>query len=149
MDYNNNFNQNYENQAPVEPVAPQEYIPQPVQAEPMYNGVPQGDVQPMPAQETKKETNGLSIASLVTGILSVTCCCGGILGLILSIVAVVLGAISKKQQKENNTMALVGIILGAVGIVFAIVGIIIGASAGLLAGIAESVNSASSYSYYY
>lgn len=149
MDYNNNFNQNYENQAPVEPVAPQEYIPQPVQAEPMYNGVPQGDVQPMPAQPAKKETNGLSIASLVTGILSVTCCCGSILGIILSIVAIVLGAISKKQQKENNTMALVGIILGAVGIVIAIVCLVLGFGAGIIAGITESVNSASSYSYYY
>ena len=144
MDYNNNFNQNLENQTPVEPV-----VAQPVQAEPIYNGVPQGNVPPMPAQEAKKETNGLAIGSLVTGILSVTCCCGSIVGIILSIVAIVLGAISKKQQKDNNAMALIGIILGAVGVIFAIVGIIIGASAGLLAGIAESVNSASSYSYYY
>lgn len=71
MDYNNNFNQNLENQTPVEPV-----VAQPVQAEPIYNGVPQGNVPPMPAQEAKKETNGLAIGSLITGILSVTCCCG-------------------------------------------------------------------------
>ena len=144
MDYNNNFNQNLENQTPVEPV-----VAQPVQAEPIYNGVPQGNVPPMPAQEAKKETNGLAIGSLITGILSVTCCCGSIVGIILSIVAIVLGAISKKQQKENNAMALVGIILGAVGIVIAVVCLVLGFGAGIIAGLTESMNSASSYSYYY
>lgn len=164
MDNNNNFNQNFENQAPLEPAipqnyvpqpetpqnyvpqpeTPQNYVPQPVQTEPIYNGVPQGDIPPVPAQEVKSETNGMAIGSLVTGILSITCCCGNPIGIILSIIAIVLGAVSKKQPKENNTMAIVGIILGAVGIVFAIVGTIIIISAGLFAGVAES-----SYSYYY
>ncbi len=138
MDNNNNFNQNFENQAPVEPI---------------YDSVPQGDIPPVPAQEVKNETNGMAIGSLVTGILSVTCCCGNPIGIILSIVAIVLGAISKKQQKENNTMALIGIILGAVGIVAGIVlpilSLVLGTSAGILSGIANAVNSSSSYSYYY
>ena len=155
MDNNNNFNQNFQNQAPVEPAAPQNYVPQqeapvaqPVQAEPIYNGVPQGNVPPMPAQSAKKDSNGLAIGSLVTGILSVTCCCGNFVGIALSIAAIVLGIVSKKQQSENNTMAVIGIILGAVGIVLFIVSLVLGFGAGILAGVAESMNS-SSYSYYY
>lgn len=155
MDNNNNFNQNFENQSPVEPQvsyqeAPQNNVPQPqpVYTPPVNNSVPQGDVPPTPALEAKKETNGMAIGSLITGILSVTCCCGTPLAFILGIVAIALGVVSKKQKPDNNGMAMTGIIIGAIAIVLGIIGTIIILSAGLIGGITEAVN-ASSYSYYY
>ena len=70
-------------------------------------------------------SKGFAIASLVCGILSVTCCCGGWLP---SILAVIFGIISKNRKKENNGMALAGIILGAIGIIFGIILIILAAT---------------------
>lgn len=73
-------------------------------------------------------------ASLVLGILSIpTCFCYGLLGLILGIIAVVLGKKAKKVYAENPEMytgignakagyitGIIGIILGALYVVFII-----------------------------
>ncbi|MBQ8538107.1 MAG: DUF4190 domain-containing protein [Ruminococcus sp.] len=95
-----------------------------------YNTVPQyGQPQYQPnayaPMVEKDDSKGMAIASLVCGILSVTCCCGGWLP---SILAIIFGVISKNRKKDNNSMALVGIILGAIGVVFSIASIIIMAS---------------------
>ncbi len=155
MDYNNNNNyQPNGNNQPVDPNfqqynAPQGYeqpqykeVPQGYEY-PQYNQVPQGNQQynapqyqtpqygqPMYGQPPVVPDNskGFAIASLIIGILSVTCCCGGWLP---SILAVVFGIISKNRKKENNGMALAGIILGAIGIVFSIILIIFMATGGL------------------
>ena len=73
-----------------------------VQYDPNMNGMP-------------KEQTGLSIASMVCGILSlVGCwCCG--LGVILAIAAIVLGVIGRK--KGGKGFALAGIICGSIGII--------------------------------
>lgn len=65
---------------------------------------------------------GFSIASLVLGIVSLCTCCGG---LIPAILGLVFGIISKSRQSENNTRAVVGIILSAIGIVWAVVSIVL------------------------
>lgn len=109
---------------------PQSNYQQPQYNAPEYNSVPQYG-QPQYQQNMyapmveKDESKGMAIASLVCGILSVTCCCGGWLP---SILAIVFGIISKNRKKDNNSMALTGIILGAIGVVFSIAGIIIMAS---------------------
>lgn len=131
MDNNMNNFENNGYQPPVEPNAyqqPQYNAPQ--YEQPQYNapqyeqpqyGAPQYG-QPMYAPITQKDdSKGMAIASLVCGILSVTCCCGGWLP---SILAVIFGIISKNRKSENNGMALAGIILGAIGIVFSILLII-------------------------
>ena len=94
------------------------------------------------AEEVKAEVVGseerpgpMAIVALVCGILSVVCHCipvaGAFIGFFLSVAAIVLGIIEIKRigRGESNTkgkgMALAGIILGAVGIVFGIILIII------------------------
>lgn len=61
-----------------------------------------------------QESKGLSIASMVLGILSCTCCCGAI-GIFMGIAAIVMGAIGK--NKGGRGMAIAGIICGSIGVV--------------------------------
>lgn len=143
MDNNTN---NYENngyQPPVEQNnfqtpqygAPQYNAPQPNYQQPQYNapeynsvpqyGQPQYQQNMYAPMVEKDESKGMAIASLVCGILSVTCCCGGWLP---SILAIIFGIISKNRKKDNNGMALTGIILGAIGLVISIITAIIMAS---------------------
>ena len=63
----------------------------------------------------KKEQKGLSIASLVCGLVAF-CCCNPLYS--VSIVAIILGAIG--CGKGGKGMAITGIILGALSIVFSI-----------------------------
>lgn len=81
--------------------------------------------QPMPMPGDRR---GLSIASLVFGILSL---CGSIFWFCsgpLAIVGVVLGVLSLRSSGRN--MALAGIILSVIGIILAIVFIIITVTSG-------------------
>jgi predicted Zn finger-like uncharacterized protein len=68
--------------------------------------------------------NGLAIASLILGITAVFpgCCCG-LLGIPLSLGAIVTGSIALKNP-EGKPMAIIGICLGALMIGFTILGIV-------------------------
>lgn len=67
-------------------------------------------------------SRGLAITSLVLGILSVLgCCCCTPLG----VVAVVLAIVYSKRAGKLDGMALAGLILGIIGIVFSVIAIII------------------------
>ena len=143
MDNNTNNYQNNGYQPPVEPNnfqtpqygAPQYNATQPNYQQPQYNtteynnapqyGQPQYQQNVYAPMVEKDDSKGMAIASLVCGILSVTCCCGGWLP---SILAIVFGIISKNRKKDNNGMAFTGIILGAIGVVFGIATIILVAS---------------------
>lgn len=86
------------------------------------------DISGMPCgasmNEEKKNTSGLSVASMVCGILSIVfACCIPYMGIILSIVGLVLGIISQKKQK--NGFSLAGIITSAFGLAFGIIALII------------------------
>ncbi|HAJ96016.1 MAG TPA: hypothetical protein DCP02_07265 [Actinobacteria bacterium] len=89
------------------------------------------------AEEVKAEVVGsedrpgpMAIVALICGILSVLCHCipvaGMFIGFILSIAAIILGIVESKKigRGESNAkgkgMAIAGIILGAVGILFGI-----------------------------
>ena len=67
-------------------------------------------------QQSSRGAEGLAVASLVCGIISVVmiCCCT-YLGVILGIIAIVLGAMSKDEYGNKSTMAKVGIVLGILG----------------------------------
>lgn len=71
-------------------------------------------------------TNGLSIASLVLGIVGVVFSCCYAFGIIPAIISLVFGIISKKKIKESqgaqkgSGMSLAGIILSVVGILLSI-----------------------------
>jgi len=94
------------------------------------------------AEEVKAEVVGseerpgpMAIVALICGILSVVCHCvpvaGAFIGFFLSVAAIVLGIIETKRigrgegSVKGKGMALAGIILGAVGIVFGILWIVI------------------------
>jgi len=64
------------------------------------------------------ESKGLSIASMVLGILSTTCCCG-LIGIFMGIAAIIMGAIGRK--KGGRGMALAGIICGSLGILVSLI----------------------------
>ena len=65
---------------------------------------------------------GLSIASLILGILSVLCCALPCLNFILAVVGLILAIVAKKKNAEGPS--LVGLILSIVGIVLALLAII-------------------------
>lgn len=73
------------------------------------------DAQPV-LQNTSNAGGGMAIASLILSIVSLVCCCAGtpcaILGLIFGIIA-------RKNNPQNN-MALAGIIIASVGLVWSI-----------------------------
>lgn len=61
----------------------------------------------------EKQTNGLGIASMITGIISVF-----VFPLILGVVSVLLGLVGLKHEKNKTAVA--GIVLGIIGIAVAI-----------------------------
>lgn len=69
---------------------------------------------------------GMAIASMVLGIVAIVgACCCTFVGIICGAIAVILGIISRKQQREGDQMALAGIICGAIGAAIGIITTII------------------------
>ena len=106
------------------------------------------------AEEVKAEVVGsedrpgpMAIIALRCGILSVVCHCvpvaGSFIGFVLSVAAIVLGIIEIKKigkgesSAKGRGMALAGIILGAVGVVFGIIWMIV-IALGAFAGAGDS-----------
>lgn len=80
---------------------------------------------------TMTENNGyigVSIASLVCGILSLICCCVYTVSWIVAIAAIVLGIIALVKKFEGRGMAIAGIATGSVAIVLIILLVILAAS---------------------
>lgn len=71
---------------------------------------------------------GVSIASLVCGILALLCCCLTYLSIILSIAAIALGIISIVKKYDGVGMAIAGIVVGGVAIIICILMVVIAAS---------------------
>lgn len=87
---------------------------------------PQGQYQ-QPYQQYQpkpvKKMNGMVIASLVCGIASVVICCIPGLPLLAAIAGLILGIMSLKKndlEKNDRTMAIVGIVLSGLGILLGI-----------------------------
>ncbi|WP_415847587.1 DUF4190 domain-containing protein [Tsukamurella strandjordii] len=80
---------------------------------------------PAYGQPAQSGTNGLAIASLVCGILSIPSACVWGLGILFGIAAIIMGIIAMKQTKQTgqdgNGMALAGLITGVVGLLLSIV----------------------------
>ena len=170
MDPNENRNYPSEENSSVPPSAPDQGSTQlpagsqpPQYRPPQYDGsssyqqptygqsyqAPQYSAQPYQAspydmQDQPKRSSGLAIASMVCGILSVVICCGMWISWILSVVAIILGAVSLSKRQGGRGMAIAGIITAVFGLLLSI-GFFIFAYA-----VGQAGNSFdSSYSYYY
>lgn len=90
-----------------------------------YNMPPQQPQYSQYPQKPQGGTDGKAIASLVLGIVGIVVgCFFGLLGVVVGIVGLVLGIMSNKQMKSG--MALAGIILNSVCIVWSVISWIIG-----------------------
>lgn len=130
-DYQNQYNQSQQNGYQNQYAQPQQNNYQNQYAQPQQNNYqnqytqPQQYNQPYYNQQYPQYTEtpdksgkNFGIASLVLGILSVTCCCGGWIPCILGII---FGVLSRKRQPENNAMATVGLVLSIIGTVLAVI----------------------------
>lgn len=91
----------------------------------MNNGF---DSQPMYSQPTysqpepQKNTNVKAILALVFGILSIlTCCCYGVVSIILGIVGIVMAVLAKKENMgQFPGMAIAGLVCSIIGILLGV-----------------------------
>lgn len=74
---------------------------------------------------TPKPTNGLAVAALVVGILSILTCCCGIGGIVFGCTGIFL-AVMSKERSPMQTNAKVGLILSIIGVILGFL-VIIGA----------------------
>ena len=70
--------------------------------------------------EAKSSSRAFAVASLVLGILSIVCCCFTYVGLAMAIMAVVFASVSRRKMGYFDPLALTGLILGIIGVVFGI-----------------------------
>ena len=155
MDNNQMFDTN--NSQP-EVYAPMDAQPtQPVEAAPQYNAQPQYQqpqyqqpqyTQPQYAapqyaapQPAKKKLIGLSIASLVLGILSLLACCC-YCGALFGIPGAICGAIAMAKKADGKGMAIAGLICSILGVLLCII-------TWFLIGIGAVEMSNMGYDYYY
>jgi len=96
-------------------------------AQQTYNYTPVAPIVPIQQQKT---TNGMAIAALIMGILSIVsllCCCyfaifGQIIGLITGVLGIIFGVVSKKNNGGKVPgMGVAGIVMGAIGALLNIV----------------------------
>lgn len=72
----------------------------------------------------EKKSNALAIVALVTGILSIVCCCSPIVSWLTGAAGIVCGVLGMKKC-EKIGMARIGMILGIVGVVLGVIMFII------------------------
>lgn len=95
--------------------------PNNMNGQPMEN--PYGEQEP-----EKKGGQGLAIAGMVLGIISLVCCCFGYIALVIAIVGFVLSLISLIQKKPGKGMAIAGIVCSVISIVFLVICMAVGNS---------------------
>ena len=130
MDFeNNNLPEDMEpTPAPVEEPIPEESIPE----EPEVAEADEAEGEPIPADPTvftfgmptrvpggiPKVNNGFAIASLVTSILSIPCCCCSYAGIpiLLGAAGIVCAIFDRVKRGRFSGMSLAGLIVGIVGV---------------------------------
>ena len=90
----------------------------------------------------EQKGNALAIVSLVTGILSIVCCCSPLISWITGAAGIVCGVLGMKRC-EKIGMARIGMILGIVGVVIGVIMFIIN-----LVGLASGESYLDYYNYY-
>ena len=156
-------------QAPVgQPTPPQSAYPPPYQAPntssaypppyqaPQQNSSYGNESNPYPQQPVytvpqPKPANGMAIASMVLGILSVICCCAGFLGVLPGVIGLILAIICFSKGNKGG-MAVAGLVLNIIGVALAVVALIIVIADGSLAQLIYALESGELddlYYYYY
>ncbi len=95
-------------------------------------------------EAVEKKGNALAIISLITGILSIVCCCMPIVSVLPGIAAIICGVLGIKKC-EKVGMAKAGMILGIVGVVLVVISLIFS----LVTGGISMMDYMESSSYYY
>lgn len=68
----------------------------------------------------KPKTMGWSVVSLVSGIISVICCCLGVTGVIFGAAAIISAVLSRKVLGYFDGLTIAGLVLGIFGVVFGV-----------------------------
>lgn len=118
MDDLNNNNEQFT--PPIPPVAPAQPENTGIPQQPVNNNTSyqQAPIVNAPYVSVQKTTDGLGIASMILGIVSIVmCCCYGV-GLLLAIPGLILGLVAKKSPEtgKRSGFALAGIIISAISI---------------------------------
>ena len=108
------------------------YVEVPAQNTNTYTTIDEGSTTP-----AGNGSPGFGIASLVLGILSLICCCFWPVSLTCGIVAIILGIVAVYNKYDGKGMAIAGIVLGAISIVFMILLLVLVGSAGMLEAFSE------------
>ena len=93
-----------------------------------YNmiGQPMGNPYGQPPQEQGGQ--GMAIAGMVLGIISLVCCCSGYFALVIGIVGFVLSLVVLVQKKPGKGMAIAGIICASIAVITILALMMIGRS---------------------
>ena len=95
------------------------------------------------AAPEEKKLIGLSIASMVLGILSILCCLVWYVGGFFAIVGLILGIVAKTKKCAGKGMALAGIICSVLGLLIAAVTLVV-----VIIGVVTNAAATASYYYY-
>lgn len=68
----------------------------------------------------RRKTYGWSLASMISGILSVICCCTGYAGIVFGVLAIIFAVISRRNLGYFDGMSVAGLVLGIIGFVLGI-----------------------------
>ena len=79
------------------------------------NGQPAGN--PYGQPPSQQEGQGMAIAGMILGIISLVCCCSGYIALVIGIVGFVLSLVVLPQKKPGKGMAIAGIVCSAVAVI--------------------------------
>lgn len=143
-------------QAPVsQPTPPPTAYPPPYQAPQQTNSYGNANnpypQQPVYTVPQPKPANGMAIASLVLGILSIVCCCAGFFGILPGVIGLILAIICFSKGNKGG-MAVAGLVLNIIGVALAVVALIMLITDGTLAQILYAIESGDLddlYYYYY
>ncbi len=71
----------------------------------------------MVTRNGRRKTYGWSVASMISGVLSVICCCTGYSGIVLGLLAIVFAIISRRNLGYFDGMSISGLALGIIGFI--------------------------------
>lgn len=96
------------------------YDPNQINPNNTQDGAPLGYQAPFVDQKPPV-SQGLAVASLICGIVSIVCCCCPGLPLIVSVVAIILACLDRAKAGHFRGMAIAGLVIGIVGAVYAVI----------------------------